>query len=415
LDQNTAQGQSIVARPDILVRTLVLLACLAPSLAPAAMGELHLALVDDARDDRPVPALVCYPAVQAGAATPFAPDVGPCPVVVLGHATAMEVARYRWLCTALVADGYIVALPMTEPDLFVTDMPAFAADMGFLADRIAEMGATPGHLFAGQVADPVAFLGHSFGGGAATLAAADHDAAATVIGLGPQVRPSAGVVKAATRVTVPALTVVGDLDCVTPSADHAQRIHASLAAPERCLAVLLGGDHCQFAAPDTECLMAQGGCLPPDLDEAVQQDLALALIRPWLEWTLQGEAVARDRFLAALTTDSLVDGECAGLPTPVLPDTGGTRIRLAAAGPNPFFARTGWRLDLARPATVRAEIVALDGSRVRVLSRGSVPAGILDLAWDGRDGRGRRAAAGVYRLLLRVDAAVVERPVVLLR
>ena len=80
----------------------------------------------------------------------------------------------------------------------------------------------------------------------------------------------------------------------------------------------------------------------------------------------------------------------------------GTLARLHPATPNPFNPLTELRFDLARPATVVLAIHDVRGRLVRVLLSDDLPAGTHAVEWNGRDGAGRAAAAGVY--VARLDA-----------
>jgi hypothetical protein len=80
---------------------------------------------------------------------------------------------------------------------------------------------------------------------------------------------------------------------------------------------------------------------------------------------------------------------------------GGTSgLRVA---PNPFFAETRLTFALARAGRLRAAVHDLQGREVRSLCDRAMPAGRVDLAWDGRDARGVRVASGVYTVLLTVE------------
>lgn len=75
--------------------------------------------------------------------------------------------------------------------------------------------------------------------------------------------------------------------------------------------------------------------------------------------------------------------------------------RLAYASPNPSARSTAIRFELAREGEVELDVYDTRGARVATLMRGVQGAGPHDVAWDGRDGSGRRCAAGVYLVRLR--------------
>ena len=64
--------------------------------------------------------------------------------------------------------------------------------------------------------------------------------------------------------------------------------------------------------------------------------------------------------------------------------------------PNPFNASTHLRFVLAAPAEVGIAVYNVAGQRLRQLVEGRAPAGVHEVAWDGRDDSGVSAASGVY-------------------
>lgn len=102
----------------------------------------------------------------------------------------------------------------------------------------------------------------------------------------------------------------------------------------------------------------------------------------------------------------LVVGEGEGEIT--LPEPLPSALRLEPPYPNPFAGGTTLFFTLAEAAPVRVEILDVSGRRVRLLLDEPLPPGTYDAGWDGRDARGRSAAAGVYffRLQAGADRAV---------
>jgi hypothetical protein len=78
--------------------------------------------------------------------------------------------------------------------------------------------------------------------------------------------------------------------------------------------------------------------------------------------------------------------------TPVTP------LRFAAHQnfPNPFNPRTSIAFVLPESREVRLAVYSLDGSRVRLLADGALPAGPHTVVWDGLDERGQDVASGAY-------------------
>ncbi len=71
---------------------------------------------------------------------------------------------------------------------------------------------------------------------------------------------------------------------------------------------------------------------------------------------------------------------------------------LRLAGPNPFSSRLGFSLNGEVGAAARVQVFDTQGRLVATVFDGWLPAGRLDLAWDGRNDSGRPAAAGFYLL-----------------
>ena len=94
-----------------------------------------------------------------------------------------------------------------------------------------------------------------------------------------------------------------------------------------------------------------------------------------------------------------------------LPD--GPQLRQNA--PNPFNSGTVISWFQLQPGPARLEVFALTGQRVAVLHEGPRKPGLHRLRWDGRDGRGRLLASGVYVYRLVTAAGAQTRKLTLLR
>ena len=94
------------------------------------------------------------------------------------------------------------------------------------------------------------------------------------------------------------------------------------------------------------------------------------------------------------------------LPTDVATIPGGG-VSLSGPVPNPSRGEARLQLALASPAAaVTVEVYDVAGRSVRILRAGAMTRGTHVLAWDGRDGRGTRVAAGVYFVRANVDGLV---------
>jgi hypothetical protein len=103
-----------------------------------------------------------------------------------------------------------------------------------------------------------------------------------------------------------------------------------------------------------------------------------------------------------------------GAPT----DVPGTPVRGAyrlEAAPNPFNPSTVLRVEAAMPGLQSLVVRDAAGRVVRRLEAGWFPAGVRLVVWDGRDGRGARAASGVYLVTLEAAAGKASERLVLVK
>jgi len=100
-------------------------------------------------------------------------------------------------------------------------------------------------------------------------------------------------------------------------------------------------------------------------------------------------------------------------PAPPVPPA---RFALYPGRPNPFRGSTRLRYDVpAGGGPVRLEVFDLRGRRVAILLDEVAPPGEWEIAWNGTDDRGVRAAAGIYLTVLRTPAGALSGKLALLR
>ncbi len=103
-------------------------------------------------------------------------------------------------------------------------------------------------------------------------------------------------------------------------------------------------------------------------------------------------------------------------PAPVpAPAASATGFVLRQNAPNPFNPSTTIAFDLERGARVRLDVVDVAGRRVRTLADRDVPAGLHQVAWDGRDGAGRPVTSGVYFYRMSAGGRTETRRMLLLK
>ncbi len=103
-----------------------------------------------------------------------------------------------------------------------------------------------------------------------------------------------------------------------------------------------------------------------------------------------------------------VAGEPGGPPLPAA-------VELRPNAPNPFERGTAIEFDLPAAGAATLSVYNAAGQLVRVLLDARLPAGRHSARWDGRDGGGRRAAAGMYLCRLTAGGRRLVRAMQLIR
>jgi len=71
-------------------------------------------------------------------------------------------------------------------------------------------------------------------------------------------------------------------------------------------------------------------------------------------------------------------------------------LALGRGAPNPFADVTTLRFSMPQPAHARVDVFDIAGRLVADIHDGSMPAGVHEIVWDGRDSHGRAVASGIY-------------------
>ena len=160
--------------------------------------------------------------------------------------------------------------------------------------------------------------------------------------------------------------------------------------------------------PETPCYDSVRQIIPlPGLAGAEN-----AIIRWEFQWS-PGETKI-PMYASWILDDIVILGDSPPTPsfTP-LPGTG-SRIALAAPSPNPFTYGTEFSFRLPQAGPVRLQVFDLRGRLVRTLVDSRLNTGPHLIRWNGRDGTGQRAAAGIYLVRLEQGGLFVTRKVVLM-
>lgn len=204
-------------------------------------------------------ALLYYPAQAASPGAALDPTGAPYPAIAFGHGFLQAPFRYGGVLAHLASWGFVVIAPDTQTG-FSPSHGQFALDMRTGLDWLELEHARPGATLEGGI-DTGAFgiSGHSMGGGAAMLAAAD-DARISAIATLAAAETNPSAVAAAARLTIPASYISGSQDAITPLAQHGQRMYDAQTSP-RQLPLVLGGSHCGFQ-DEPFPLFCDSGSLP---------------------------------------------------------------------------------------------------------------------------------------------------------
>ena len=112
-----------------------------------------------------------------------------------------------------------------------------------------------------------------------------------------------------------------------------------------------------------------------------------------------------------LETDFRVPGTWVDVAAGPQPGT----LMLAEAHPNPMRASSTISFSLTRTGVVSLSVLDVQGRHVRTLAQGSLPAGQHRVEWNGLDGDGRRASAGVYLVRLEAEGHTLSSKIVRVR
>lgn len=299
------------------MRHLLLALAALPTMAaaqPYLIGNRSITFFDASRN-RNIATNLYYPGEAAGSNA--AVLAGEWPVLVVGHGFVMGTDAYANLWNHFVPRGYIVALPTTEGG-FAPSHSNFGQDLAYVAAALQAANDEAASPFHERVAPTSALMGHSMGGGASFLGAANNTSITTVVNLAAaETNPSA--VAACAQVLVPTLMFAGSNDCVTPIPQHQEPMFDALTVPCRAFVNVIGGGHCYFAESNFNCSFGELTCTPsPAISRAAQHDAVNDFATLWLDHFLKGDEPAFTAFLDSVSLSTRVVATTAcELPTSV--------------------------------------------------------------------------------------------------
>ena len=298
----------------ILLCTFLLLALVLwhrPASAQFEIGQTTITFNDPDRTGgfgdgggpgRQIQTEIYYPAEVAGENVDLAN--GSFPVVAFGHGFVMEWSAYANVWELLASNGYIVAFPRTEGNFSPSHLD-FGLDLALVVERMQDEGADESSIFHNRVMDASAIMGHSMGGGATFIAAANTEVQAVVGLASAETNPSA--ISAAGNVNAPLLMFAASSDDVTPPAEHQIPIFNATASSCKYLVNITGGGHCQFANSSVTCefgeLFTSGNI---SISRVEQHTTMNDYLLPWLNRWLKEDTDAQQSFVELLLTDDRI-------------------------------------------------------------------------------------------------------------
>ncbi|MGB6037990.1 MAG: T9SS type A sorting domain-containing protein, partial [Cryomorphaceae bacterium] len=148
-----------------------------------------------------------------------------------------------------------------------------------------------------------AMMGHSMGGGATYLGAAESTEVTTTITFAAaDTDPSA--ISAAANVSVPSLIIAAEEDCVTPVSSNQTPMFENIPSGEKTLAIIDNASHCNFT-DGSASLCYLGEAFPcigsgPFIPREQQHERVVELLLPWLDQYLRANCSSGEFFLAVV-------------------------------------------------------------------------------------------------------------------
>ncbi len=90
-------------------------------------------------------------------------------------------------------------------------------------------------------------------------------------------------------------------------------------------------------------------------------------------------------------------------------------LRVGSPAPNPFNARVVIRFEIRAAQRVQVRIFDLRGRMVRDLVDEDFAPGIVDMVWDGRDGRDADLASGMYLARIETERSTANLRMMLVK
>ncbi|MGY3792427.1 poly(ethylene terephthalate) hydrolase family protein [Aquimarina sp. 433] len=225
------------------------------------------------------------------------------PVIVLGHGFIMGSDAYQNFYDTLVPQGYIVVFVNTEGSIFANHI-AYSEDLAFMVNAIQQENDNSSSVLYQSVADKTALIGHSMGGGAATVAASLVEVETLVTFAPAQLRFD--TLTPASEVTEDAIVFSGSGDAVTPANEDHIPIYNSLGANCKYFINILGGAHCYYANSNFACDFGENSSSGNiQITREEQQEIVFGYLNSWFAYKLKSDISAQEQFISDLSSDAI--------------------------------------------------------------------------------------------------------------
>jgi predicted dienelactone hydrolase len=280
--------------------------CASVAAQQYSIGHTSAELRDTQRGNRKVPIEVYYPEAPV-VSDSCRDDVNTSrfPVICFAHGYLLSGKSYQHLVDMLVPEGYIMVC-LNSGDALFPSHRRFGEDLRFVSEELGRFDSDRASPLFGRVDTLRCLMGHSMGGGATFLAAADNRSVHAVVTLSPaNTRPSA--FDAASATEVPTLIFSGTNDCITPPEEHHLPMYEKSSSPDKSYLLIHGGTHCQMGVSFEKCVIGEkmARCIA-GISEEQQLTILARYMVPWLKYFFNGEKEAGIRFDAELRSDTTV-------------------------------------------------------------------------------------------------------------
>ncbi len=247
---------------------------------------------DADRRNRRVNARIYYPTVNRQNQAEVTQDSFP--VVVLGHGFVMGADAYQNFYNELVPRGYIVVFVNTEGSFFANH-EAYSKDLAFMVEAIQAENSNQNSVLFGIVDDKSALIGHSMGGGAATVAAS-LTTVETLVTFAPALLRF-DTLTPASKVTAEAIVFSGSSDGVTPPDENHIPIYDNLGSDCKYFINITGGAHCYYANSNFFCDFGENSSSGNiQITRSQQQAITFQFLNSWFDYKLKGDLSAKQQF-----------------------------------------------------------------------------------------------------------------------